>query len=55
MNLAAAMADRGEIDEALDHYGKALGIAAARNDKALADLIRARIRVLRPASAFGGN
>jgi tetratricopeptide (TPR) repeat protein len=44
VNLGAALAGRGQGDEALAHYREALGLASARNDKALADAIRARIR-----------
>jgi tetratricopeptide (TPR) repeat protein len=52
-NFAVALAVRGRLDEALAHYQKALILASAHNDKALADVIRARIRLLRsgaPAS-----
>jgi len=45
INLANALAGRGGLDEALAHYQQALGLASARNDKALADAIRARIRL----------
>jgi hypothetical protein len=34
----------GSLDEALAHYHKALDLASARNDKILADVIRAQIR-----------
>ena len=44
LNLANALAARGKSQEALDHFQKALDLAAARNDKALADAIRARIK-----------
>ncbi|MGA2030947.1 MAG: tetratricopeptide repeat protein [Thermoguttaceae bacterium] len=43
-NLGLALASRGERDEATEHYQKALDLASARNDKALADVIRAQIR-----------
>ncbi len=43
-NLGIALAGRGRRDEALEHYQKALDLATARNDKALAEVIRARIR-----------
>src|SRR5208283_2770579 len=46
-NLAVALTGRGQVDEAIGHYEKALSSASARNDKSLADNIRARIRFLR--------
>ena len=45
-NLGSALAGRGRLDEALDHYRKALGLALARNDRAKAEFIQARIRLL---------
>ncbi len=54
VNLGDVLAVRGRLDEALTHYQKALGLAAARNDKALADAIRARIR-LRQSVVPAGN
>ncbi len=44
--LGKTLAERGRLDEAREHYQAALGLASARNDKALADGIRARIRHL---------
>ena len=43
-NLATALASQGKPNEALAHYQKALALATARNDNAMADLIRARIK-----------
>jgi Flp pilus assembly protein TadD len=45
-NLGDALAGRGRFDEAHAQYQKALDLASARNDKGLADVIRARIRLL---------
>ncbi len=42
-NLGNVLASRGQLDEALLHYKTALSLATARNDKALADAIRAQI------------
>ena len=39
-NLGLALAGRGRLDEALEHYQKALGLASARNDRALANVNR---------------
>ncbi|MGO9108148.1 MAG: tetratricopeptide repeat protein [Thermoguttaceae bacterium] len=44
-NLGLALASRGRLDEALAQYQKALGLASAQNDWAMADEIRARIRL----------
>ena len=44
-NLGLVLAGRGRHDEALEHYQKALGLATARNNRPLADVIRARIRL----------
>ncbi len=44
-NLALALAGRGRVNEAIDHYRKALALASARHDRALADAIRAQIRL----------
>jgi tetratricopeptide (TPR) repeat protein len=52
-NLALALAGQGRIDEALEHYRQALDLAIAQNQKALADVIRARIRLCRPAAPGG--
>jgi Flp pilus assembly protein TadD len=46
INLGDALAGRGRVEEAIAHYQKALDLASARHDKALADAIRARIRLL---------
>jgi tetratricopeptide (TPR) repeat protein len=45
-NLGRALAGRGAVDEALVHFQLALGLAATRGDTALADAIRAHIRLL---------
>jgi tetratricopeptide (TPR) repeat protein len=45
INLGDVLAGRGKLDEALAHYQTALGLASARNDSALADVIRARIKL----------
>ena len=46
INLGLALAGRRRLDEALQHYQTALGVASARNDRALAEAIRDRIRLL---------
>ncbi len=53
-NLGDALDRCGKLDEAMEHYQKALALASARNDKALADVIRARIKLL-PSVAPPGN
>ena len=45
LNLGVALAGRGQLDEAVAHLQKALSLVSARNDRALADVIRARIRL----------
>jgi tetratricopeptide (TPR) repeat protein len=45
--LGLALARRGRLDEALAHYQKALELASARNNGALADIIRAQIESIR--------
>ena len=52
-NLGIALAGRGQVGEAIEHYQKALALASARNDTALADAIRARIRLYQPAAPAG--
>jgi len=52
-NLGVALARRGEVDEAIAHYQKALGLASAGNDRAMAGVIRARIRVLQSGAPVG--
>jgi len=52
-NLASALAGRGQLDEAVAQFQKALGLASARNDMALADVIRARIRRLQSVAPAG--
>ena len=52
-NLGIALTNRGRLDEVIEHYQKALGLASARNDKALADVIRARIKLHQPAAPAG--
>ena len=44
-NVATALAGRGKINEALEHYEKALNLASTRNDRGLADDIRAKMKV----------
>ncbi len=46
-NLGLILARLGKSDEALVHYQKALGLASANNDTALANVIRARIKMSR--------
>jgi len=53
INLGIALAGRGQVDEAVAHYRKALGLVSARNDRAMADAIRARIRLLRSGAPAG--
>jgi protein O-mannosyl-transferase len=45
LNLGMALAGRGSHAEALEHFQKALSIASSRNDRALADTIRAQMRL----------
>jgi tetratricopeptide (TPR) repeat protein len=52
-NLALALAGRGSRNEALSHYQTALGLASARNDSTLADVIRGRIRSLQAVAPRG--
>ncbi|MGO9108145.1 MAG: tetratricopeptide repeat protein [Thermoguttaceae bacterium] len=52
-NLGIALGIRGRVGEAGDHFQKALDLASARNDRALADVVRARIRLLPPAAPAG--
>ena len=52
-NLADALAGRGQLDEAVAHFRKALSLVSARNDKALADVIRARIRRIESVAPAG--
>jgi tetratricopeptide (TPR) repeat protein len=47
-NLALALSGQGSADEALAHYRQALDLAIAQNQKALADVIRARLRLPQP-------
>ncbi len=44
-NLGDALDRCGRFDKALEHYREALRLALARNDRALADAIRAQIRL----------
>ena len=48
-NLGNALVARGQVDEAMVHFRKALSLASARNDRVLAERIRARTRLLPPA------
>jgi len=52
-NLGLALANRGQVDEAIGHFRTALGLASARNDRALADAIRAQITHLHSAAPAG--
>ena len=52
-NLGNALAGRGQVDEAIAHFQKALDLASARNKWALADRIRARIRLLQSGAPAG--
>jgi tetratricopeptide (TPR) repeat protein len=45
-NIGAVLAGRGQVDAAIAHYQKAVSLVTAQNNKALADVIRARIRLL---------
>jgi tetratricopeptide (TPR) repeat protein len=47
-NLGTALAGRGRIDEALDCYRKALALAEEQNNAAVAEAVRARLRLLAP-------
>ena len=51
--LGNALAACGRIEEALVHYRQALALASAGSDKALAEAIRARIRLYRSAVPAG--
>jgi tetratricopeptide (TPR) repeat protein len=53
-NLGVCLGQKGRLDETMVCYQKALGLASARNDKALADVIRAQIR-LQQSVAPAGN
>jgi tetratricopeptide (TPR) repeat protein len=53
-NFGSVLAGCGKHAEALAQYQKALDLAAARQDRALADIIRAQIR-LQQSVAAGGN
>jgi tetratricopeptide (TPR) repeat protein len=53
INLGDALAGRGRLDDALVHYRTVLDLASARNDQALADAIRARIRLHQPVAPAG--
>jgi Flp pilus assembly protein TadD len=53
INLSVALAGLGQVDEAIGHYRKALRLASARNDRALADFIQARIRLLQTGAPAG--
>ena len=48
-NLGAVLASRGRDAEAVEHFQKALDLATARNNRALADMIRSQIRSIAPA------
>ncbi|MGO9112057.1 MAG: tetratricopeptide repeat protein [Thermoguttaceae bacterium] len=55
INLGDALAGRGQDDDAIAHYQKALGLASARNNRVLADRIRAQIRLLQPDAPAGNR
>jgi Flp pilus assembly protein TadD len=55
INLGNALTSLGRVEEAIGHYRKALGLASARNDRALADAIRARIRLFESKARGGKN
>ena len=61
VNLGNALAGapgtpgRGQRDEALNHYQQALDLATAHHDRATADTIRAKIRLLEPAAPAGNR
>ncbi len=55
VNLADVLASHGKPEEALAHYQKALDLASAQNESALADLIRARIKLRQQASPAGNS
>ncbi len=52
-NLGLALAGCGHLDEAIKHYRTALRLATARNDRALADAIRAQIRLQQSIAPAG--
>ncbi len=52
-NLGLALAGRGQVSEAITHFRKALALASARNDRALADVIRAQIRLYQSVAPAG--
>jgi tetratricopeptide (TPR) repeat protein len=52
-NLGNALASHGQVDEAIAHYQKALDLASARNDTAMADVIRARIKLHQSVAPAG--
>jgi tetratricopeptide (TPR) repeat protein len=49
--LGNVLANRGQVGEAIEHYQTALGLASARNDRALVDVLQARIRRLQPEAS----
>ena len=52
-SFGITLAGCGRFDEALAHYRKALLLASARNDMALADAIRAQIKLLQSGAPAG--
>ena len=52
-NLGNALAGRGQVDEAIAHFQKALSLVSAGNERAVADVIRARIRHLQSVAPAG--
>ena len=52
-NFGVVLAGHGQVDEALQHFQKALDLASAGKDKALADVVRAQIRLLQSETSSG--
>jgi tetratricopeptide (TPR) repeat protein len=50
LNLGDTLVKQGKTAEAIPHFQKALDLATARDNSALAEIIRARINVYEPAS-----
>jgi len=54
-NLGLALACRGRVDEVIAHYHKALYLAKQQNKPALAESIRAKIRLFQPVGPAGNS